>query len=182
MNRILPFLFLLLPLPALAQSVPNLMDFQGFVRTESGQPVTKTVAMTLSLYDASSGGNLLYSEDIAAVPVYNGRFSIQVGASKLLPAGLFDAHPQVFLGLSIDGSPELPRQQLRTVPYAFRASSTATADVAAVSKDLDCPGCVTASKLSDQSVTAAKLGEPCAEGQFLARVGGVWQCATLPTY
>ena len=135
----LPLLLTLVAFPSsvFAQSVPDLLDFQGYLRTETGQPVTKTVGMNVSLYYASSGGNLLFSEDLPTVPVYSGRFSIHVGASKLLPAGLFDAHPQVFLGLSIDGSPELPRQQLRTVPYAFRAGSTAAADVAAIAKDLD---------------------------------------------
>jgi len=162
---------LLAPVAA-AQTVPNLLDFQGYLRTESGAPVNKTVGLRISLYESAVGGTPLYFEDLPVVPVFGGRFSIQVGATKLIPLDLFQTHAALFLGLSVDGTPELPLQQVLTVPYAFRSASSETAARAEVSKDLDCQGCV----------TAAKLGEPCQEGQVMARIGGAWSCATLPSW
>ena len=109
---------LLAPVAA-AQTVPNLLDFQGYLRTESGAPVNKTVGLRISLYESAVGGTPLYFEDLPVVPVFGGRFSIQVGATKLIPLDLFQTHAALFLGLSVDGTPELPLQQVLTVPYAF---------------------------------------------------------------
>jgi hypothetical protein len=47
-----------------------------------------------------------------------------------------------------------PRQPLSPVPYALHAAS-----------------------IADGAVTGSKIGEPCGEGQVLARMGGAWSCA-----
>ena len=200
MNRILPYLFLFLSLPALAQpssGVPGLLDLQGQLRTENGQPVNKTVTLKVSLYDASTGGNLLYSEDLSLVPVVGGRFSVHLGSASPLPADVFVTRATVFVGIGVDGSPELPRQQLVPVAYAFKAGFAAKAAGADVASGLDCQGCVTGthiaddavtgnkivdgsigtSELSGGAVTASKLGEPCSQGEILKKKPGGWACA-----
>ena len=159
-----------------ATRVPNLLDLQGFLRTQSGQPVNKMVSMTVSLYDAPDGGTLLYSETIPAVQVVGGRFSLQLGKVNPIPSGLFN-NPQVFVGVSVDGSPELPRQQLVTAPYAFVAQSAVNASFARSASSLDCSGCVTTSNLGQGVVTTDKIGAACSPGQILKRLSSGWGCA-----
>jgi len=133
--------------------------------------------MTVSLYDAPDGGTLLYSETMPAVQVVGGRFSIQLGKLQSIPAGLFEQRRQVYMGVSVDGSAELPRQQLVTAPYAFVAQSAVNASFANAASGLDCTGCVAATQIADAAVTASKIGAACSPGQILKRLTSGWGCA-----
>ena len=81
----MPFLyFTLLQLTCVlvAFAVPSDINYQGRLSDTNGNPVTGDVTMGLKLYDAQTGGNEIYSEDIGTVTLdENGVYSFQFGAS-----------------------------------------------------------------------------------------------------
>ena len=71
----------LLALAAIAQAVPTEINFQGVLTDQNGNPVNGVRAMQLKIYDAPTGGTLLYSEDLGNVPVQDGIYSFSFGAN-----------------------------------------------------------------------------------------------------
>lgn len=62
--------------------VPSLINYQGRLTEANGAPVTGSKNFAISIYDAATGGNLLYSETIGAVTLdANGVYSFQFGNS-----------------------------------------------------------------------------------------------------
>ena len=65
----------------LAWAVPSEINYQGRLTDSNGNAVTGDVSMSLKMYDAATGGNELYSEDIGTVTLgENGIYSFQFGA------------------------------------------------------------------------------------------------------
>jgi hypothetical protein len=64
-----------------AQAGPSELNYQGVVLDSSGNGVTGTRAMTVKLYDAAIGGNLLYTEDLGNVSVNKGVYSFNFGTN-----------------------------------------------------------------------------------------------------
>ncbi|MBK9183489.1 MAG: hypothetical protein IPM83_10290 [Ignavibacteria bacterium] len=83
-------------------------------------------AITVQWYDVPSGGTSLAQEDLT-VDLSNGEATLILGTTSPLPLNAFD-RGAVFLGISVDGSPERsPRTPL--LPQAF-ARASAFAEVA----------------------------------------------------
>lgn len=62
--------------------VPSLINYQGRLTDSNGAPVTGSKNFSLSIYDAATGGNLLYSETIGSVTLdSNGVYNFQFGNS-----------------------------------------------------------------------------------------------------
>jgi hypothetical protein len=62
--------------------VPSLINYQGRLTDANGAPVTGSKTFAISVYDAATAGNLLYSESIGAVTLdSNGVYSFQFGNS-----------------------------------------------------------------------------------------------------
>ena len=62
--------------------VPSLINYQGRLTNASGAPVTGSKNFAISIYDAATGGTLLYTETIGAVTLDdNGGYSFQFGGS-----------------------------------------------------------------------------------------------------
>ncbi len=105
--------------PLAWSDVPRNLSYQGRLPSLG----TTTASITVNLYDASSGGTLLFSETHAAVPLTNGVFSINIGSQTVngIPLTALGALP-VWLGVSVNGAAELtPRTRLQSVPFAFKA-------------------------------------------------------------
>jgi hypothetical protein len=68
-------------------AVPSGINYQGALTDDQGNPITGTRTMSIKLYDAATGGTLLYSEDIGMVDVSDGVFSFEFGAGgeSLIP-------------------------------------------------------------------------------------------------
>jgi len=64
-----------------AQAGPSELNYQGVVLDSSGNGVTGTRAMTVKLYDAAIGGNLLYTENLGNVSVNKGVYSFNFGTN-----------------------------------------------------------------------------------------------------
>ncbi|MGQ0721149.1 MAG: hypothetical protein ACT4PE_06205 [Candidatus Eiseniibacteriota bacterium] len=121
------------PVPAQVLAVPSTMAFQGFLADSTGTPINGTVNLAFALYSTPTGGASLWSETQLGVSVSQGVFGVALGQVTPLGAGLFAALPR-WLGVAVNGAAELPRTELRTSPFAFRA---AVADSAAVTGAAD---------------------------------------------
>ena len=125
------------------------ISYQGRLLNNSGQPVNGMREMTFRLYSQASGGIPLWL-DVFPVPVEDGLFTVNLAVTP----ELFDGRA-LWLGIQVGGEAEMmPRQLLQPAPYALHAAS-----------------------IADGAVTANKIGEPCVDGQVLAKVGETWSCA-----
>ena len=134
----------LLPfLPAdLSAGAPLKIGFQGRL-DESGQPAEGTKNFVFKLYDAVSGGNLVWTGDAQAVALANGVFNatLAAGTPALSTAAFAGAS---YIEITVDGVPLSPRQELVSAPYAMVAQALA-------------PDAVFS--LSTASVTSGKFGD-----------------------
>jgi hypothetical protein len=62
-------------------TVPNLINYQGKLTGDDGQPANGSASVKIRVFDSETGGRLTYSEDIGAVTVTNGIYSFRFGAS-----------------------------------------------------------------------------------------------------
>ena len=106
-------------------AVPQTIAFQGYLTDDNGQPRNGTVNLDVAVYAAAAGGTALWSESQAAVPVNSGVFAIALGSVTPLAAGVARTSPR-YLGIRVDGGPELPRTELRATPFALRAQAADT--------------------------------------------------------
>jgi hypothetical protein len=80
-------LVVLFCLPALALAeIPQVMGYQGRVTDNSGVPVADgSYTMKFRIYDAATGGSLLWDSGTHSVPVADGIFNVMLGQSPQTP-------------------------------------------------------------------------------------------------
>lgn len=108
-----------------APQIPKTFSYQGTLRRADGGLATGSFTLTIRLYDAATGGNVLFTEPFANVPVRDGLFNLVIGDNPTypLPDSLFAAS-QLYLGVTVDPDPELlPRQRIHPVPWAMYAAT-----------------------------------------------------------
>lgn len=154
-------------LSALALSaIPHDVAVQGLLTTTGGQPATDgTYTLQVGVYADAQGGAPVWKEVLVAVPVSDGRFAVRLGAAgdPTLPASVF-AQPR-WVGVAVEGEPELPRTALSAVPYAYSAELALSASVAA---DLACSACVGSGELAPGAITTEAIALGAVTGDRLA--------------
>jgi len=107
---------------AAAAQMPPLLSYQGVLADATGAAVPDgTYSITFRIYNVGgTGGTPLWTE-IDYVTVTKGTFNALLGGSAMLSVLPFDE--TYYIGLSIEGGAELPRQVLTRSPYAFSAHS-----------------------------------------------------------
>ncbi len=138
-----------------AVNPPTLMNFQGRLTNSAGNVVANgSYNMIFRIYDAASGGTLLWTEtrdDVNRVTVTNGLFSVKLGEVTALSASTFAnnaslyfeiqlANPATatcsFSGCATYETPMTPRSQLATSAYAFNATNAEAATTASNATNL----------------------------------------------
>jgi len=144
------------------------VNYQGRLADHSGNPLDGTYGMAFSLWDATTGGNLVWGpESHAAVPVSQGLFSVGLGSqtSGGIPTSVWNGDR--YLQIAVGGETLTPRELIRSVPIAGLALTVPD-------------GAVTVAKLSP---TAAGKWTMLAYGQeVVLRSGGGsfdWQVVDL---
>lgn len=163
--------FVVVTAAAYAQ-VPREISYQGFVTDTARRPVPNgTYAMTITLYDAATGGTALWNEVHPSVQTFGGLFDVSLGS--VTPLTLSFAN-QYWLGVSINGGPELsPRTPLTSGAYSYRSLWADSAAAVA-------PGSIKTESIADRAVTAGKLSAAgSTAGQVLVSAGDsvVWGAA-----
>ena len=100
--------------------VPGKMNFQGLLLDAAGQPKNGSVTLVFSLYATASGGSALWTETHTSVPVTDGIYDVELGATTPLTPAVFSTATR-YLQIAVDGEVLTPRRQLLVVPYAIRA-------------------------------------------------------------
>jgi len=82
MNHAIRFLSIFLGAVGIAHAVPTAINYQGRLTDGDGNPATGSKLFSLSLYDAATAGNELYTETIGSIAVDdNGIYNFQFGAN-----------------------------------------------------------------------------------------------------
>lgn len=111
--------------PSGVPAIPKTFSYQGTLRRADGSRANDTFNMTIRLYDAAIGGNTLFTELFANVPVRDGLFNLVIGDNPAYPlADNLFASGQLYLGVTVALDPELlPRQRIHPVPWAMSAAT-----------------------------------------------------------
>ena len=114
--------------------------------------------MVVSLYNGPDAVAPAYQSVLPSVSVgESGAFNVVLGTPAApLDTTLFANTDNIFVGVSVAGEPELPRQSLAAAPYALAAAQLA------------CTGCITPEHTTFLS--------GCTEGEVLKYTGGEWGC------
>ena len=118
--------------PAHGQSVPQALNFQGRLAKPDGTsvPDTNTQSITLRLFDAADGGNLLWEQTIDNLAIHNGTFATRLDFSanyqnnntsmSVFANPLFTPYLEIQVGID---TPLTPRQPFASVAYALVANT-----------------------------------------------------------
>jgi hypothetical protein len=142
--------------------VPAQMSYQGVLLDASGQPQTGSVDLVVRVYDAISGGTLLYKQTFSGIALVDGIFSLSLGPAgqatdspadplttsfaEALAGDLVATGASRFLEVTVGTEGPLPRTQLLAVPYALQSEHAQQADTAG---QADALGTVPSAVLSD---------------------------------
>lgn len=102
-------------------AAPEMFRYQGRL-VDGTNLVNDTLPMSFRLYDAHTGGTMLY-EDSASVLVVDGLYSTYIGDDTVY-GSLTDSlrNLGVYLEITISGQTLSPREQLVSVPYALNTT------------------------------------------------------------
>lgn len=101
--------------------VPHLIRFQGKVTDTAGAPLSGAYNVTFRIYNAETGGTLLWSETQSAVPVNNGIFTVLLGNVAALDLPFDESY---WLSMEVNDDGEMaPRQTVSSVGYAIHAET-----------------------------------------------------------
>ena len=163
-----------LSITALADS--STVSYQGSLRNADGSSVPDgNYAMVFSIWDALTAGAQLWSEVHATVPVKEGAFAVQLGATTPLGT-LFTTSSALWLQIAVDtgaGSEVYDsRLPLAGVPYAKRAENATNATTA-----VNATNAVNADTVDSQHAAAFALS---GHGHNLQSLGGAVTDAQVP--
>ncbi|MFH1321323.1 MAG: tail fiber domain-containing protein [Bacteroidota bacterium] len=102
-------------------ATPNIINYQGRLR-QDGQPVSGNKQMWFKIYDAPSGGNIIWSVANVPVSVSTGVFNYKLQLTEIDWA---KSNTTYYLSVAIELETYelLPREQFTSVPYAFEANT-----------------------------------------------------------
>jgi sugar lactone lactonase YvrE len=106
-----------------ALAAPSEINYQGVLTDQQGNPVNGVRALQIKLYDAPTGGNMTYQENIGNVTVADGIYSFKFGASGNGVASALNGNDH--LALVVDSVEQPTRTKILAVPYALKASESA---------------------------------------------------------
>ncbi|MEP7234499.1 MAG: hypothetical protein ABI778_04305, partial [Ignavibacteriota bacterium] len=124
-NLLLPFvvaLLLFVSLPTAQAQLPRTFSYQGVIVDPAGKPISDGVhSLVIKLYDASDAISPIFTETQTGVKFAKGLFNTLVGSSTPIP-GTVAFDKAYFLGIAVDGTPELsPRSAVSSVPFALHS-------------------------------------------------------------
>lgn len=117
--------FVCLTMAAIAWSAaaPSKLSYQAVLLNSGGQPVTTSVNVVFTIYDAAAGGNVMWTETRNVTPDALGRVNVMLGDNTPVADPVFNG-PDRWLGIQVGVDPEMfPRTQFAASPYSRRVST-----------------------------------------------------------
>jgi hypothetical protein len=123
MKKLLPLACGIVLLAAWASAdIPKTIAYQGRVTDDSGVPVPDTsYTMRLGVYDAATGGTLLWDSGDLSIDVSAGVFNVTLGDTGQ-PSLDLDFTQDYWLLATFEGEDMTPRRKLASVGYAYMSS------------------------------------------------------------
>lgn len=115
--------------------VPHLVNYQGMLTDDEGNPLNGLHDLTFKIYAIPSGGTALWTTSHNDEDIQDGLFSVILS----IPPSVFNGADR-YMGITVYPDAELaPRTRLTSVGYAYRAevADTAKTFVAEVQSDMD---------------------------------------------
>jgi hypothetical protein len=106
--------------------IPKLINYQGMLTDDSGNPLTGSYDLTFYIYDDTTGGELEWSETQSGVQVQDGLFNVVLGKQTVLNEAFDESY---WLAVKV-GTETMPRVRITSVGYAYRAKIADSATVA----------------------------------------------------
>jgi len=115
---------------ATAQTVPQLINYQGRLTNAAGQPLDGvSVNLTFTFYSAAGSGTAYLTVVQNDVAVSKGIYNVLIGSGTITPgaesslASVFQRHQQVWLGVKVNSDSEMtPRSQIGSTGFALKAN------------------------------------------------------------
>lgn len=123
------------------------VNYQGRLADNNGNPLSGTFPMAFAIYNAPTGGNVLWGPEVhASVTINQGLFSVGLGSltSGGIPTTVWDGDR--YLQITVNGDVLSPRELIRSVPIAgmaLNALNAVDADSSAFAKTVVGTGSVT---------------------------------------
>ena len=112
---------------ALAQGAPTTVSFAARL-ADASTPITGNHDFVFTLYDAATGGNVIWSETRSAIAVpTDGVLYLDLGTNTPLDSTVFGGAAR-YLEITLDGNVSDARILIESVPYALRSARSAAAD------------------------------------------------------
>ncbi len=110
--------------------IPQVINYQGRLCDSLNIPVSDgAYSLSFKMYADPSGISEVWSCDEQTVVVTDGLFTYPLGDDCGFPSNLFAVNSAVWLGISVNGGPELlPLTQILAVAYAFHSLRADTAE------------------------------------------------------
>jgi len=191
----LTFLLLLI-FTIVSAEVPQLINYQGYLTDDTGEPVDDAILINFKLYGSMTGDDSLWWSGYQTVLVDNGSFNYQLGSNNPIPADFFGPGSTPFLGIKISTDPEItPRTPITSSAFSWHSNTSDTADVAAIAiiaQDIACYHCITSIAIGPNAITSDKIqngtinfddigSNGAIDGEIMKMVGGVWTASTDET-
>jgi hypothetical protein len=101
-----------------AADIPKLINYQGMLTANTGEPLDGTFNVFFRIYNAESGGDKRWEENHAALSVSQGLFNAILGSQS---GGIdLDFSENYWLEVQVEGE-IMPRIEFTSVGYAYRA-------------------------------------------------------------
>ncbi|MFO7536491.1 MAG: hypothetical protein R6X32_00345, partial [Chloroflexota bacterium] len=95
-------------------TVDESITYQGRLTDNNGDPLSGSYTMRFFLYDAASGGSVLFDGGNQSVTVADGLFTVSLPVSQ----DTFDGQG-LWLAMDVEGQTLSPRQPIHPAPYAM---------------------------------------------------------------
>jgi hypothetical protein len=105
-----------------ATAAPQLINYQGILTDNNGNPITDRHNLTFKIYRDSTDNIVLWSESHNNLQITNGLVNVVLGYTTDIPLSLFGTANR-WLGITVDSDTEMaPRTRFTSSPWSFRAA------------------------------------------------------------
>ncbi|MDD4333079.1 MAG: hypothetical protein PHT51_03110, partial [Patescibacteria group bacterium] len=120
LNLLSPVIFAIPQAQAATLGVPSILSYQGRLKSSAGSALTGTYDLVFKLYDASTGGSLLWTETHTDVTVTSGYFAVTLGETTTFTSAV-DFTKNLWLLISVEGEDMTSRVAVNSVAFALAA-------------------------------------------------------------